>query len=671
MLYSPPDGARRAAFHQGEGYDAYRWMGAHKTTLDGQAWQFTVWAPNALRVCVTGEFCSWRYEDYPMQKQYDGTWELRLPAALFDAQAQGRTDPDAQQKLRAYKYAILCADGQWHLRADPYAFGSELRPANASLLTDIGGYAWQDAAWMARRAQGDPVHEPVNIYEMHLGSWRRHKDGSFYTYEETAAELVPYLKDMGYTHVEFLPVMEHPLDMSWGYQVSGFFAPTARYGTAFGLMRLIDALHQAGVGVILDWVPAHFPRDEIGLRRFDGTPCYEHQDPRRSDMAQWGTVLFDFGRGEACSFLMASACYWLEWFHADGLRCDAVSAILYHDFCREPGQWVPNIHGGNENLEGAAFLKRLNTTVYGRYPGVMMIAEESTAYPRVTHPVHAGGLGFGFKWNMGWMNDMLSYIKLDPVYRKYHHDKLTFSLMYAFSENYILPFSHDEVVHGKHSMLDKNPGDLWQKFAGLRMLLGYQLCHPGKKLNFMGTEFAHFIEWKYEDQLDWFLLVYERHPDVQKCVRALNALYRSHPALWQQDDGWAGFTWLNADDSERSILSFLRWDRAGNALMCVTNFTPACYADYRVGLPAYGYVKEALNMDDPAYGGSGKTFDWSLIGKVDHPYFLAGGLNESNVQRAAQTGAYALDLSSGIETDDVKDIDKMRRVSALVKGSNQ
>ena len=353
-------------------------------------------------------------------------------------------------------------------------------------------------------------------------------------------------------------------------------------------------------------MPAHFPRDEIGLRRFDGTPCYEHQDPRRSDMAQWGTVLFDFGRGEACSFLMASACYWLEWFHADGLRCDAVSAILYHDFCREPGQWVPNIHGGNENLEGAAFLKRLNTTVYGRYPGVMMIAEESTAYPRVTHPVHAGGLGFGFKWNMGWMNDMLSYIKLDPVYRKYHHDKLTFSLMYAFSENYILPFSHDEVVHGKHSMLDKNPGDLWQKFAGLRMLLGYQLCHPGKKLNFMGTEFAHFIEWKYEDQLDWFLLVYERHPDVQKCVRALNALYRSHPALWQQDDGWAGFTWLNADDSERSILSFLRWDRAGNALMCVTNFTPACYADYRVGLPAYGYVKEALNTDDPAYGGSGK-----------------------------------------------------------------
>ena len=612
MLYSPPDGARRAAFHQGEGYDAYRWMGAHKTTLDGQAWQFTVWAPNALRVCVTGEFCSWRYEDYPMQKQYDGTWELRLPAALFDAQAQGRTDPDAQQKLRAYKYAILCADGQWHLRADPYAFGSELRPANASLLTDIGGYAWQDAAWMARRAQGDPVHEPVNIYEMHLGSWRRHKDGSFYTYEETAAELVPYLKEMGYTHVEFLPVMEHPLDMSWGYQVSGFFAPTARYGTAFGLMRLIDALHQAGIGVILDWVPAHFPRDEIGLRRFDGTPCYEHQDPRRSDMAQWGTVLFDFGRGEACSFLMASACYWLEWFHADGLRCDAVSAILYHDFCREPGQWVPNIHGGNENLEGAAFLKRLNTTVYGRYPGVMMIAEESTAYPRVTHPVHAGGLGFGFKWNMGWMNDMLSYIKLDPVYRKYHHDKLTFSLMYAFSENYILPFSHDEVVHGKHSMLDKNPGDLWQKFAGLRALYGYTMAHPGKKLLFMGGEFAHFIEWKYDDQLDWFLLVYERHAPLQSCVRQMNHLYQKIPALHEVDNSWNGFQWITANDTDNSVVAFVRTDKAGQAVLCVSNFTPVFHPIYRIGLPLGGTLNEIFNTDRKEYGGSNQYNAYEL-----------------------------------------------------------
>ena len=606
MLYSPPDAAARDAFHAGQSGDAYRWMGAHKTTLDGAEWQFTVWAPHALRVCVTGEFCDWHYEDYPMQKQYDGTWELRLPASLFDAKARGRDYPEAPLRMRSYKYAVLCSDGTWHLRADPYGFACELRPGTASLLSDIGGYAWGDAAWMRDRAQRDLLHSPMNIYEMHLGSWRRHEDGSFYTYEETAEALIPYLLDMHYTHVEFLPVMEHPLDMSWGYQVTGFFAPTARYGDAFGLMRLIDKLHQANIGVILDWVPAHFPRNEEGLRCFDGEPCYEHQDVRRSDMAQWGTVLFDFGRGEACSFLLSSACYWLEWFHADGIRCDAVSAILYHDFCREPGQWIPNKDGGRENLEGAAFLQRLNQMAYGRFPGIAMIAEESTAYPRVTHPVYAQGLGFGFKWNMGWMNDMLAYIKKEPVYRSYHHDKLTFSLMYAFSENYILAFSHDEVVHGKHSMLDKQPGDMWQKFAGLRALLGYQLGHPGKKLNFMGTEFAHFIEWKYDDQLDWFLLLYERHPDVQKCVRDMNLLYKTTPALWQQDDGWAGFTWLNANDSERSIVSFVRWDKEGNGVVCVTNFTPAYYPEYRLGLPAYGFVKELLNTDDVKYGGSGK-----------------------------------------------------------------
>ncbi len=606
MLYAPPDAQERAQYHDGKSSQAYRWMGAHKTTLSGEEWQFTVWAPHALRVCVTGEFCDWRYEAYPMRKQYDGTWELRLPAALFDAKACGRKDPGAQEKLLTYKFAILCADGQWHLRADPFAFGSELRPGNASCLCDTGGYAWRDEKWMAARKNTDTYRQPVNIYEMHLGSWRRHEDGSFYTYEETADELIPYLTDMGYTHVEFLPVMEHPLDMSWGYQVTGFFAPTARYGSAFGLMELIDRLHQAGIGVILDWVPAHFPRDEVSLRQFDGEPCYEHADPKRSEMAQWGTVLFDFGRGEAASFLLSSACYWLECFHADGLRCDAVSAILYHDFCRDAGQWTPNVYGGNENLEGAAFLRLLNRTVQTRFAGVMMIAEESTAYDGVTRPVQAGGLGFTMKWNMGWMNDMLSYVKLDPVYRRYHHDKLTFSLMYAFNEHYILPFSHDEVVHGKHSMLDKQPGDLWQKFAGLRALLGYQLAHPGKKLNFMGTEFAHFIEWKFDDQLDWFLLVYERHPDVQRCVREMNRFYRRTPALWEQDDGWAGFTWLNADDSERSILSFLRWDSAGNAVMCVTNFTPAFYPNYRIGLPDYGFVKETLSTDALAYGGSGK-----------------------------------------------------------------
>ena len=593
MLYSAPDSRAREAFHQGYANDAYRWLGAHTLTPDGKKWKFTVWAPHAQQVYVTGAFCQWRYEDYPMEKQFDGTWELILPAALF-----------AESPL--YKYAIRCADGSWRLRADPCGFSAEMRPGTASRLCDLAGYAWEDADWMERRAQTDWVHSAVNIYEMHLGSWKRHKDGSFYTYEETAEALIPYLQDMHYTHVEFLPVMEHPLDMSWGYQVTGFYAPTARYGTPRQLMALIDRLHQAGIGVILDWVPAHFPRNEEGLMRFDGDCCYEHADPRRSDMAQWGTVLFDYARGEVCSFLISSACYWLEYYHADGIRCDAVSAILYHDFGREMGQWLPNVNGGRENLEGAKFLRRLNLAVESRFPCVMMIAEESTAYTLVTHSAQRSGLGFSFKWNMGWMNDILSYIAHDPLDRKYQHNKLTFSLMYAFSENYILPFSHDEVVHGKHSMLDKQPGDLWKKFAGLRALLGYQLSHPGKKLNFMGNEFGQFIEWKDSDQLDWFLLVYERHPDLQRCVRDMNALYRKTPALWQQDDSWEGFAWLNPDDSDRSITSFIRRDREGNSIVCVTNFTPAYYADYVIGLPEFGYLKEIFNTDGAAYGGSGK-----------------------------------------------------------------
>ena len=593
MLYSAPDSRAREAFHQGCANDAYRWLGAHKLNADGKKWKFTVWAPHALGVSVTGDFCQWHYEDYPMEKQYDGTWELTLPASLFSGS-------------ELYKYAIHCADGQWRLRADPCGFRAELRPGTASCLCDLSDYAWQDAAWMSARERTDWVHSAVNIYEMHLGSWKRHADGSFYSYTETGDELIPYLREMGYTHVEFLPVMEHPLDMSWGYQVTGFYAPTARYGTPQMLMGLIDRLHQAGIGVILDWVPAHFPRNEEGLMRFDGDCCYEHADPRRSDMSQWGTVLFDYARGEVCSFLISSACYWLEYYHADGIRCDAVSAMLYHDFSREPGQWLPNVHGGRENIEGAEFLRRLNQAAADRFPGVMMIAEESTAYPLVTHDTRQGGLGFTFKWNMGWMNDILSYIAQDPFYRKYHHSKLTFSMMYAFSENYILPFSHDEVVHGKHSMLDKQPGDLWRKFAGLRALLGYQLSHPGKKLNFMGTEFGHFIEWKDSDQLDWFLLNYERHPDVQRCVRAMNALYAATPALWQLDDSWDGFTWLNPDDNQRSITSFIRWDREGNGIVCVTNFTPAYYEDYVIGLPSFGYLREVLNTDSAEFGGSGK-----------------------------------------------------------------
>ena len=580
-------------------------MGAHKTTLDGQAWQFTVWAPNALRVCVTGEFCSWRYEDYPMQKQYDGTWELRLPAALFDAQAQGRTDPDAQQKLRAYKYAILCADGQWHLRADPYAFGSELRPANASLLTDIGGYAWQDADWMARRAQGDPVHEPVNIYEMHLGSWRRHKDGSFYTYEETAAELVPYLKDMGYTHVEFLPVMEHPLDMSWGYQVSGFFAPTARYGTAFGLMRLIDALHQAGIGVILDWVPAHFPKDGYGLYMFDGAPCYEDPNPRRGEHKEWGTMVFNFGMPEVESFLVSSALFWIEQYHVDGLRVDAVASMLYLDYNRRDGEWEQNVKGGKENLEAITFLQKCNTAILGRHPHKMMIAEESTAWPLVTKPAADGGLGFNFKWNMGWMNDMLSYMKTDPLFRAGNHNKVTFSFFYAFSENFVLPISHDEVVHGKCSLINKMPGDYEAKFANLRTFYGYMMAHPGKKLLFMGQEFGQFIEWDEKKQLDWMLLGYDKHHELQTYVKDLNHFYRETASLWQVDYSWEGFQWIVPDDNKQSVIAFLRRDAKGKMLLVVCNFNPVLRESYSMGVPNPGTYKELINSDDVKYGGTG------------------------------------------------------------------
>ena len=627
MWYNPPDARTREEFHQGQCENAYTFLGAHPVKQGGALyWHFAVWAPNAQRVCVTGEFCDWERESRPMQKQYDGIWELRLPDALFHParDPEKYNYPDAEKKLLSYKYAVQGPDGSWHLKADPYAFASELRPHNASLLFDLSGYAWGDAAWMQKRAQWDACRSPVNIYEMHLGTWRRGPEGRLLTYGELADQLIPYLRRMAYTHVEFLPVMEHPLDGSWGYQVTGYYAPTARYGGPNDFRALVDRLHQAGFGVILDWVPAHFPRDEIGLRRFDGTPCYEHADPRRGEMPQWGTMLFDYGRGEACSFLLSNALFWLKEFHADGLRCDAVSCMLYHDFCREEGAWLPNRDGGRENYEAIAFIRRLNAAAYGACPGVMMIAEESTAFPGVTRPAYLGGLGFGFKWNMGWMNDMMAYIKLDPIYRKYHHDKLTFSLCYAFNENYILPFSHDEVVHGKHSMLDKQPGDLWRKFAGLRALYGYTMAHPGKKLLFMGGEFAQFIEWKDDDQLDWFLLLYEKHPQMQKYVAQLNRFYKSAPALYRADDGWTGFQWLAVHDSEHSVVAFLRSAGRCDSVACVTNFTPAFYGQYRIGLPYDCVLTECLNSDRAEFAGSNQYNAASLraekIPFEDQPY---------------------------------------------------
>ncbi|NLG58482.1 MAG: 1,4-alpha-glucan branching protein GlgB [Clostridiales bacterium] len=597
--------AQRQEFHQGSCRHAYRMFGAHPVWQEEDYWHFTVWAPNAQAVSLTGEFCFWDYTKHPMEKQFDGTWELRLPDALFtpEADPQRFSYEGAREKLRSYKYAVKGADGQWHLKGDPFAFSSELRPNTASLLCSLDGYIWNDEEWLEKRARWNPYQSPINIYELHLGSWRRGENGRLLSYLEIADQLIPYVEEMGYTHVELLPIMEHPLDASWGYQVTGFYAPTARYGTPQAFMAFVDRLHQAGIGVILDWVPAHFPRDEVGLRQFDGTPCYEHADKRRAEMQQWGTLMFDYARGEVCSFMLSNACYWLEMYHIDGLRCDAVSSMIYLDFSRE-SDYLPNQYGGHENLDAMRFLRRLNETVYHDFPGVMMIAEESSSYPMVTKPVYLGGLGFGFKWNMGWMNDILAYIKLDPVYRRWHHDKLTFSFFYAFSENYILPFSHDEVVHGKLSMLDKNPGDLWQKFSGLRALYGYTMAHPGKKLLFMGSEFGQFIEWKCDDQLDWFLMVYERHPDLCRCVRVLNHFYRDTPALYEIDDSWDGFKWLAPDDRERSLLAFMRKDQAGNTLICVTNFTPAFYPQYRFGLPEPGVLTEAFNSDLKEYGGS-------------------------------------------------------------------
>ena len=627
MWYNPPDGQRRESFHAGNCVDAYDFLGAHPVEENGELkWHFSVWAPNAQRVSLVGGFCDWDREAWPMVKQYDGIWELRLPDTLFrpERDPEKYSSPEAADLLRTYKYDILCANGEWHMRADPYGFEMELRPSNGSRLRNLSEYQWNDSNWMESRKEKTPCREPMNIYEMHLGTWRRGEDGRILNYAEIADQLVPYLQEMGYTHVEFMPVMEHPFDGSWGYQVIGYYAPTSRYGTPDQLRYLVDRLHQAGIAVILDWVPAHFPKDEAGLRLFDGTPCYEHADSRRAEMPQWGTLLFDYARGEAVSFLQSNALFWLKEYHADGLRFDAVSCMLYLDFGKEPGQWVPNQYGGHENLDAVRFLQNLNTAVNRECPGAVTVAEESTAYPKVTHPVSDGGLGFSFKWNMGWMNDILSYIALDPIYRQYHHEKITFSMMYAFSENYVLPFSHDEVVHCKHSMIDKQPGDLWQKFAGLRALYGYYMVHPGKKLLFMGGEFGQFVEWRDQEQLDWFLLGYERHPDLQKYVKELNRLYRSEPAFHRIDDSWDGFKWLNVNDRERSVAAVMRSCGEDSSIVCAVNFTPQPYLNYRIGLPFDCELTEILNSDRAEFGGSnlynGTVLHAEEIPQEEHPF---------------------------------------------------
>jgi 1,4-alpha-glucan branching enzyme len=546
---------------------------------------FAVWAPSAQGVRVTGDFDFWQGRAYPMRSLgSSGVWELFVPGV----------PPGAK-----YKYAILGADGRWRNKADPMAFATEAPPATASVVF-APSYEWGDQEWLARRATTQLYRSPMSVYEVHIGSWR-----AGLGYRELADELAEYVTAAGFTHVELLPVAEHPYGGSWGYQVSSYFAPSARYGSPDDFRYFVDRLHQAGIGVIVDWVPAHFPKDEWALARFDGTPLYEHADPRRGEQPDWGTYVFDFGRREVRNFLVANALFWLEEYHVDGLRVDAVASMLYLDYSRQAGEWTPNKYGGRENLDAVAFLQETNATVYRRVPGAVTIAEESTAWPGVTRPTHLGGLGFGFKWNMGWMHDTLTYVSKAPVYRSYHHHQMTFSMMYAYSENYVLPISHDEVVHGKASLVGKIPGDWWQRFATLRALLAYMWAHPGKQLLFMGSEFGQTSEWSEARSLEWGLLQYPEHRGVQRLVTDLNRVYRETRALWSQDTTPAGFSWIDANDAANNVFSFLRWADDETVLACIANFAGVPHEGYRLGLPRAGRWDEVINTDATEYTGSG------------------------------------------------------------------
>jgi 1,4-alpha-glucan branching enzyme len=578
---------------EGRHLDIYEKLGAHIMEINGvKGVHFAVWAPNAHRVSVIGDFNHWDTRTHPMLKHVDaGVWELFIPG-LDDGEI--------------YRYDIRSRVNNYHVeKTDPYGFFAERRPNNASIVADINSYQWGDSAWMEKRASYKPLVSPMSTYEVHLGSWRRDTDGTWLNYRQLAHELVVYATDMGYTHLELMPVSEHPLDASWGYQTTGYFAPTSRYGSPADFMYFVDYCHQNGIGIILDWVPAHFPKDGHSLSYFDGTHLYEHDDPRQAEHPDWGTYIFNYGRNEVRNFLLSNAMFWLKKYHIDGLRVDAVSSMIYLDFSRKPGQWIPNKFGGRENLEAISFLKEFNETVHGECPGAFTIAEESTAWPMVSRPVYLGGLGFTLKWNMGWMHDTLDYIETDPVYRRYYHNRVTFSLFYAFSENFILSLSHDEVVHLKGSLIQKTAGDWWQKFATLRLLFGYQYTHPGKKLNFMGQEFGQWREWSEERSLDWDLLQWPTHKGVQSWVNDLNHFYAAQPALFQHDFDPSGFRWIEANDAEQSVFTYIRFaDDPNDFLVIACNFTPVPRAGYRVGVPEAGFYAELLNSDSEHYGGT-------------------------------------------------------------------
>ncbi len=600
-------------FQRGTYYKSYDRLGAHVEVIDGvKGTSFVVWAPSAKAIRLVGDFNDWEGDGFELKKYKDSSiWTIHVCEDLSGA---------------LYKYEIVSRTNETLFKADPYAFYSEVRPGTASVVWEEGNYTWNDTKWMESRKTRTPYSEPINIYELHLGSWRHKENGALYTYKELAVHLLEYVQKMGYTHIEIMPLNEHPFDGSWGYQATGYYSVTSRYGSPDDFKHFVDLFHQHGIGVIMDWVPCHFCRDSHGLRLFDGDPVFESGYQHIADNAQWGTVNFDFSKNEVISFLISNAVFWFDKYHIDGLRVDAVAFMLYLDYGREHLQ-LKNEHGSNENLKAVAFIRTLNKTIFEHYPGALMIAEESTAWPLVTAPVHKGGLGFNFKWNMGWMNDMLEYMETESVHRKWHHNLITFSLTYAFSENYVLPLSHDEVVHGKKSLLDKMPGDYWQKFANLRVLFGYMMAHPGKKLLFMGGEFGHFIEWNYKRELDWFLLDYDKHRGIHNFVKDLNQVYLKEKALYALDDTYDGFDWIDLENLDQSVVSFMRKGRDEEKIIIIANFTPETYTGYKVGVEEEGIYKELLNSDKVVYGGSGVTNNSEISAELGkwhmRPYHIA------------------------------------------------